>query len=432
MDLKPFRAYRYDSAVVGDPGDCIAPPYDVIDTKLRQRLCQRSPYNIAHVTKPQAGPASDPYAQAGAHLQTFIHDGALKQDHQDTIYVYAQDFTIQGHSFRRTGFIALGRLEPYGNTIRPHEHTLDGPKADRLNLLRATRSQIGQIFLLYDDPDDTIEHILTQACTGPELLFHRDDDNLEHRLFALTDHQQIDTLVQALRPQPTFIADGHHRYETALNYFQETNDPAAAWQLMTLVNFRNPGLLVLPTHRLLKNLPDFSPPTLLGRMKEFFDIARLRYDDTPQKNQRFADTLDGMAQQAQLGEHVIGMYFNDGAFYLATLRQTDTMKRLAPDHSDAWRTLDVAILHKLVLEKLLGIDGPALAAETHIEYIKDFGDARNHALDAVDRRDAQGLFFLNPTQPQQVQAVAQAGERMPQKSTFFHPKVFSGLVVRML
>jgi len=432
MELKPFRGYRYNPELVGDASQCIAPPYDVIDTHLRQILCQQSPYNIAHVTKPLSDNNADPYAQAAQHLQSFIQKGALKQDPQDTIYVYAQDFDIQGQNFRRTGFIALGRLEPYGDNIRPHEHTLDGPKADRLNLTRATKSQIGQIFMLYDDPNDTVEHILTQACTGSQLLCHQDDDNVKHRLFALTDPQHIDTVVQALKNQTTFIADGHHRYETALNYFEETNNPNAAWQLMTFVNFRNPGLLVLPTHRLIKNLPDFAPSTLIGRMNELFDVAWLRYDDDVQKAQRLADMLEGMAQQTQLGEHVIGMYFNDGAFYLATLRDTAPIKKAAPDHSHAWQTLDVAILHKLVLEKLLAIDSAALAAQSHVEYIKDFGHARDDALDAVDRQDAQGLFFLNPTPPEQVQAVAHAGERMPQKSTFFHPKVFSGLVVRMI
>jgi len=436
MDVIPFRSYRYNRAVVTDAGRCIAPPYDVIDADQQQRLHEQSPYNIVRVTRGMASPddngENNVYRRAAATLAAFVGDGVLTKDQHESVYVYAQDFQLGGKSYRRRGFVALGKLENYGGAVRPHEQTLTGPKADRLNLMRATRCQVGQIFMLYSEPTGIIDDVLARGCKGEQLIQHADEDKVVHRLFALTDSTDIATVCQTMAEQNVFIADGHHRYETALNYYDETQNPAAAYRMMTFVNTHNKGLVILPTHRLVKNLAQFDASALLNRLQEYCDVARLAFGDVVEKQAQRKMMQEALALEFDNGAHAFGMYFADGAFYVATLADVEVMNVLAGDHGEAWQRLDVAILHKLVLEKLLGIDETALTAQTNVEYIKDFGDATSKAIDKIDDGEAQGLFLLNSTRIEAVAAVAEAGEKMPQKSTFFYPKFFSGLVMNIL
>jgi uncharacterized protein (DUF1015 family) len=298
--------------------------------------------------------------------------------------------------------------------------------------MRATNSQTGQIFMLYSDPGKTIDAILEKASQGPELLNCTDDQAVVHRLYAVTDPEQIGTIVKVMNDKNIFIADGHHRYETALNYYRETGNPSAAFQMMTFVNTHNEGLIVLPTHRLIKNIAQFEPNVLLGQLNEHFDVARMAFNNVVEKKAKREMMFEALKLEFESNAHAFGMYFNEGAFYVATLRDESVMDRLAADKSQAWRRLDVAILHKLILEKYLGIDEAALTAQTNVEYIKDFGPATLCAIDNVDSGHGQGLFFMNTTRPAEVEAVAEAGEKMPQKSTFFYPKIFSGLVINVL
>ena len=435
MNITPFKGYRYNSSVVTDPGACLAPPYDVIDPYQQDILYQTNPYNIVRVIKGKSKPTDDKgeniYTRAADSLKSFIQSGALKSDDIPSIYVYCQDFSIEDKTYRRTGFIALGQLEEYGGSIKPHEQTLAGPKADRLNLMRTTGSQIGQIFVLYSDPEKIIDRIITNACNQQDLLKYIDDDNVRHRLFAVADSGQIQTIVNTMSDKSIFIADGHHRYETALNYYREAKNPDAEFRMMTFVNTHNEGLIVLPTHRMIRNVANFNYAKLLGQLNEHFDVARLAFGDVVEKKAKRQMMFDALNLEFQNGAHAFGMYFNDEAFYVATLRDIGIMDKLSPEKSQAWRKLDVAILHKLILEEMLGIDEAALTAQTNVEYIKDFGEATLKAIDRVDS-DAQGLFFMNPTRPDEVEAVAQMGEKMPQKSTFFYPKIFSGLVINVL
>jgi uncharacterized protein (DUF1015 family) len=298
--------------------------------------------------------------------------------------------------------------------------------------MRATKSQIGQIFMLYSDPEKTIDALLASACSGEELLSSTDEDNVTHRLYAITDPQEINTVKEVMADKSVFVADGHHRYETALDYYEETKNPAAAYRMMTFVNTHNEGLVILPTHRLVNNVPDFDVSALVAAMREHFDVASLPFADVVEKKTKMQMMLDALKLDYENNENALGMYFNDDAFYVATLRSLDSMESVAADKSLPWRQLDVSVLHKLVLEKDLGIDEAALMAQTNVEYIKDIGQASLLAMDKVDSGQAQGLFFMNPTSPEMVEAVALQGEKMPQKSTFFYPKVFSGLVVNIL
>ena len=436
MEISAFKGYRYDSSAVGDAGKCIAPPYDIIDPEQQQELYEQHECNIVRIIKSKTNPgdsdSDNVYTRAREALSGFIRQGALKQDERESIYVYAQDFTVGARNFRRSGFIALGKLEAYGGNIKAHEQTLSGPKADRLNLMRATKSQIGQIFMLYSDPTKTVDKLLEQACRGEELLSRTDDEGVTHRLFAITDPEQLATIKNAMSDKSIFIADGHHRFETALNYMNESGLPAAGYRMMTFVNTHNEGLVVLPTHRLIKNVKDFDAAEYIKQLQRQFDVARLAFNNDQEKTRKKQEMTDALQLEMENGENALGMYFNDGAFYVATLRDKTAMDQAAPERSKAWRQLDVTVLHLLMLENLLGIDEAALTAQTNVEYVKDIGDAAEQAIAKVDRGTHQGLFFMNQTLPQQVEDVAAAGEKMPQKSTFFFPKIFSGLVVNVI
>lgn len=433
MDVKPFCALRFNPDVVGDPGTCIAPPYDVIDEQTQQELHQSNPYNIVRATKglkyPEDNDRSNVYTRAADYLQEAIRQKALVEDSKESLYGYVQDFQIAGKSYQRSGIIALGRLEPFGKGIRPHEKTLDGPKADRLNLMRATAAQFGQIFMLYDDPARTAEQIIQEVLQTPPVLDFTDKENVRHRLYLIQQDRAIEQFARMMKSKTTIIADGHHRYETALNYWSQTQNPKAQWQMMTFVNTYNEGLVIQPTHRLLWGLPNFSASALLEELRADFQIDRFDGADDARKKQACAQMFAKMKDQQSQGRSAFGFYAGSGAFSVLTLTNPDAMARLAPQMSEASRRLDVNILHRLILEQHLHINDEKLARQAHIDYIKDLGNAIDLSVQRIDQGQAQAVFFLNPTPMNHVRAVAEAGEKMPQKSTFFYPKVFSGLTI---
>lgn len=435
MEIKPFRAWRFDSTVTSDAGQCIAPPYDVIDENLQQELYHLNPYNIVRAIRGQSFPSDsqqeNQYTRARAYLDKAVTDGALKQDLKEAIYAYIQDFSIRGIAHRRSGIIALGKIEPFGKGVQPHEKTLEGPKADRLRLSRATAAQFGQIFMLYDDPQKTAEAIIDKVATGPAVLDYTDGENVRHRLYIIDQPQQIDIFGRMMKMQKTVIADGHHRYETALNYWKQTGRPEAQYLMMTFVNMRNEGLVIQPAHRLVVGLANFSIQKLLSEMTEF-EIQKFGFADPASKNKMKTEMFSSLKRLGGQGKNVFGIYAADGAFYTAALRDAAAMKKAVPTFSDAARGLDVNVLHLLILEKHLGIGEKQLAAESNIEYIKDIGDAIDKSISKVDSGACQAVFFVNPTRIEQVGAVAAAGEKMPQKSTFFYPKVFSGVTINIL
>ena len=433
MKIKPFNGYRFDKAVTGDAGACIAPPYDVIDPDQQEKLYAQNEFNIARVIKGKKFDSDteteNVYTRAAAYINDFIEKGALKQDDSPAIYVYSQQFTINDETYRRNGFIALGELEEYGGAIKPHEKTLAGPKADRLNLMRATGCQIGQIFMMYSDEEKTIDALLDEACEGTALLSTKDEDGVLHELYAITDAAKIEVAQKTMADKNVFIADGHHRYETSVNFMNESGLETAKYRMMTFINAHNEGLVVLPTHRLVRDLASFDISKLLTDMSEDFDVARMEFTDVVDKKNKLNDVIDGLKIELETGNHAFGMYFNDGAFYVATLKDPAVMEQIAPENSPAWRKLDVAVLHKAILEKHLGIDQAALEAQTNVDYIKDLGDAVMRAIDKVDSGSSQALFLMNTVPPSSVEDVAATGEKMPQKSTFFYPKIFSGLTI---
>jgi uncharacterized protein (DUF1015 family) len=434
MEIKAFKAYRFNAEVVGQSGDCIAPPYDVIDSSMQDDLYHRNPYNIVRAIKGKSdvndSPDNNVYTRAATYLENAIAAGALVQDDKDTIYAYVQDFEIAGQTFERSGIIACGKLRKFGEGVQPHEKTLEGPKADRLNLTRATACQIGQIFMLYDDPSNTDRTIVSKAMQTTPVIDMADEHDVRHRLFMVDETESIEAFIGMMADKRTIIADGHHRYETALNYWAETQNEQAAYQMMTFVNMRNEGLVIQPTHRLLVNMSNFNAAALLKDLNNEFEIIEFAFTSGIERQQARKQMFETMQSSAE--QTIFGLYAGTKAFYAIKLKSSKYMAELFPDMSEAAQQLDVNVLHKLILEKHLGICDAKLASESHLVYIKDLGDAIDKSIAQVDSGNSQGVFFMNPTRIEQVQAVASAGEKMPQKSTFFYPKIFSGLTIRKL
>lgn len=436
MEIKPFKATRFNTDVVGNPGDCIAPPYDVIDADQQQALYDKNPYNIVRATRGKKKDTDDlndnVYTRARDYLHKAIQDKALVEDGKAAIYVYVQDFVIAGRSFERSGVIAAGKLQEFGKGVQPHEKTLEGPKADRLNLTRATGCQFGQIFMLYDDPANVDRQLIAKAKDMTPLIDTTDEEGVRHRLYALDAPQDVDAFVRMMEDKQAIIADGHHRYETALNYWRETGDDEAAWQMMTFVNMRNEGLVIQPTHRLLINMEGFDASILLDGLNGDFEIKKFAFVSPEEKAAARKAMFDGMKTAEQNKQNAFGFYAADSAFYTIVLKNEKAMAQMCPEMSPAAQKLDVNVLHKLILEKHLDINDARLAGQSNLLYIKDLGNAIDTSIARVDQGRSQGVFFMNSTRIDQVQDVARAGEKMPQKSTFFYPKIFSGLTLRKL
>ncbi len=429
MQIKAFDALRFNKDVVTDAGACISPPYDVIDDVKQEKLYEQNEYNIVRAIRgkefAEDNETNNKYTRANDYLQKCIEDGALAKDSKPAIYAYVQNFDIAGEPFQRSGFIALGEVTEFGAKVKPHEKTLEGPKADRLKLMMATKAQFGQIFMLYDDPQKVADGIIDKNITDNPLVDSTDEDNVRHRLFAIDDPAEISAVEMMMDDKDALIADGHHRYETALNYYKMTQDPNARFHMMTFVNMHNEGLVILPTHRLVGNLERFDAGELLGKLEENFLIQKYQLD---QKAEMFAE----MNRKFQAGRNSFGLYAKDDAFYCLTLKNKSVMDELAASLSDVSKSLDVSVLHTVILDNVLGIGDEQLAEESNIEYIKDIGDAIDRSIASVDSGEMQAVFFMNPTKIEQVQEIAKQGEKMPQKSTFFHPKIFTGLTVNKL
>ncbi len=433
MEIKPFRAYKFNPELTGNAGDCIAPPYDVIDAGLRERLYNKNQYNIVRITRGKTEPSdnetNNQYTRAAKYLNEWLEKGILKQNSNDTIYAYLQSFKLGGRKFKRGTFIALGKLEEFGGAVKPHENTLSGPKADRLNLQRATAAQFGLIFMLYEDPQKVADKLIEKASKGQAVIEFTDEDNVRHQLFPITDKTDIETICRMMVDKNCIIADGHHRYETSLNYYNETKNPKAAYQIMAFANILNEGMIILATHRLVYGLKDFSAEKLLNGLKPNFDITEYKFDSDKAKQQAKKKMLTRMKKESQANKNAYGFYTGNGAFRVAVLKDSSVLDGLLPDKSQAYRRLDVTVLHKLILEQLLGIGEKELAAKTNLEYVKDTPNAIDDTIGRVDAGNIQAAFFINPEKMKMIQKVADADERMPQKSTFFFPKVYSGLTI---
>jgi len=436
MEIKPFKAFRFDENKVGSVGNCIAPPFDVISPDQQEQLYNKSEYNIARITKGRQTPSdndkNNKYTRAADYLNSWIKKGILRQDSAESIYAYVQNFRLSGAEYRRLSFIALAKLEEYGKIVRPHEQTLNEPKLDRLNLKRATGARFGLVFMLYEDERKIADKIIESTAAQKPLVDFFDNQDVRHRLFAITDKNDIDAIAKMMLDKSCIIADGHHRYEAGLTYYKETKNPSAAYQMMAFVNTCYEGLVVLATHRLIGNLQNFNIKNLIAGLKENFKITEHSFDSPQTKTNAKQKMLDQMKSKHNNGKNVFGIYGADKTFYVAMLKDNHAMSSAAPEKSDPWKSLDVSILHKLVLEKLLGIGEKRLAGGSNIEYIKDTDNAIDESIAKVDAGQKQVAFFMNPVKWEQLKNVTAAGEKMPQKSTYFYPKLYTGLTINKL
>jgi uncharacterized protein (DUF1015 family) len=413
---------------------------------MQERYATVSPYNLIAVEKGKASPndyaADNVYTRAEKALDQWIREGVLARDSRPGIYVYLQDYSVPGTMDRQTrkGFIALGRLEDYAaRVVFRHELTHTGPKADRLELLRHTHTHTGQLFMLYSDPqkriDALIDEIATRAHPSEAPAVAKDEYGVVHRLWPVFDAPIIAEIVQAMAAQKLVIADGHHRYETALAYRDECRakgggiDRNAPYEksMMTFFNTHAEGLLILPTHRLVANLRSFDADSFRKKISSTFEVEDYAFGSEAARAAAYERFQRDLVASGKTGR-ALGMYTAGGSFTLLRLRPEANLQKLMPNLSPAQRKLDVVLLHRILIEDGLGITPAAVTAEQNISYEREMGAAVN----AVDRRRAQVCFLLNPVDVAQVMEIAFAGEVLPQKSTDFYPKLLSGLTLYRL
>ena len=412
-DVQPLRALHYDLAKVGSLNDVAAPPYDVIDPAQRERLAERSPYNVVRVDLPEGEP--DPYAEAAKIFERWQQEGAVVRDDEPALWTLTQDYTgPDGRALTRHGVFARVRVEDYGpGRIRPHERTHPGPKEDRLRLTRATRANLSPIFSLYDDPAGATAIVLGAAEPFGE---QTDDDGTVNRLGRVTDPAAIEAFQRALEPAELLIADGHHRYETARVYADEIGGEGEhRYVLMCLVALQDKGLTVFPTHRLIRDTTRRTQEALGTTLRELFTVEEIDQADLRPP--------DG---EGPLTMGYIDSFFKRG--FRLTLKDQASADEALRDMPEPYRRLDTAVLEALVL------NGPLGLTEDDIAHLKGLGYSRtdDEALQLVLSGEYDAAFFLRSTPIEQVRAIAAAGVNMPPKSTYFFPKVPTGLLFNPL
>jgi uncharacterized protein (DUF1015 family) len=410
-DVQPLRALHYDLARVGGLQPVAAPPYDVIDAAQRAELVARSPYNVVEIDLPQN--AGDPYGHAADVLRSWTNDGIVVRDATPALWALAQDYTgPDGRPRTRSGIFARVRVEDYGpGRIRPHERTHPGPKEDRLRLTRATRANLSPIFSLYDDPAgaawSAVDPFLQRAPWGEVT----DEDGTHHKLWRIEDPAALDGVRSALAGVELLIADGHHRYETARVYAQEPGAaPGSDHVLMCLVALQDPGLTVFPTHRLVVGLDDAKKAALRAAIERDWS----------------SEPTDALEPES--GDTVRIGYYDGGEPRMLTLKDPAIAAAALPDKPEPYRRLDTAVLEALLLTGALGMTEDDISHLNGLDYARTAEQARAR----VDSGEADAAFFMAPTPVSHVRDVAAAGENMPPKSTYFFPKVLTGMVFNPL
>ena len=410
-DVRPFKALHYDRDRVGGLQPVVAPPYDVIDAEQRAELVARSPFNVVEIDLPQAD--GDPYAHAAEVFERWQREGILTRDDEPALWALEQDYTgPDGRRRTRHGFFARVKVEDYGpGRIRPHERTHPGPKEDRLRLTRATHANLSPIFSLYDDPQEA-----AWGALGPHLQTSpwaevADEDGTTHRLWRVTDAEAIEAVTNALADKELLIADGHHRYETARVHHEEGG---AGHVLMCLVALQDPGLTVFPTHRLLTGLDQPRRESLRATIERDFEVAEIAADELEPHG-------DGPVRMGYLDAH-------HRRPLMLTLKDPAIAAEALPDKPEPYRALDTAVLEALVLQGALDMTEDDISHLNGLDYARDTAQARER----VESGEAEAAFFMRGTPVAQVRDVAAAGESMPPKSTYFFPKVLTGMVFNPL
>jgi uncharacterized protein (DUF1015 family) len=437
-EIIPFRALHYNPKKIARLGDVVTQPYDKISPEMQARYHSLSPYNAAHIIRGLENPGDTPqenvYTRAAAYFQNWVQNQVLTSDPEPALYPYYQEYSVPGRpeiKKKRRGFIALCRLEDYNaQVVHRHEETLSGPKVDRMELLKATRVHLGQIFMLYSDPAGDVEAALEAQTKEPPWESVVDENATAHSVWRVTEPSVLNRVVESMRFKKLVIADGHHRYETALafrNACREQGQPAsrAEYVMVTCVRQESDGLVVLPTHRVLHNLSNFRWGRFVGDAQEFFDWQEIQPAENPQTS---TEQLVRRLEQAGRGGPAIGVFAGSEAQGVLTLRKDMRPSQLLPDIAPSLARLEVVILHRILLERVLGIDPQSVREEKNLHYVRE----ANSAVAMVGSGKAQLCLLMNPTPVQAVWENALAGQVLPQKSTDFYPKLLSGLALYWL
>lgn len=435
-EIQAFRGLRYNLAKVGSLSDIVAPPYDVIDGTLQDKLYDRSEYNVIRLelnrTEPSDVTGEECYLRASRILRTWIRDGVVEAEGDPAIYVYHQEFAYAGQTHVRKGFMARVRLQRFGEgNIYPHEQTHAKAKDDRLKLTRATQTNLSQIFGLYPDPENMAQEILEQHIITMRPLEAVDHLGVIHRVWPVTDPRIIGEVAALVCNLPMFVADGHHRYETACNYRDElaaqgvlTPEHPANYVLTMLIGMDDPGLLVLPTHRLLEGIPEMTVSEICERVSSCFDCELA--GEGPEGAAKIWKDMEEIDDQMMMA-----LYSSkDRRWVTLTAKKEaiEQMAAIAPDHSAAWQGLGVAILHRLVFEELLSLRD--MPKPTYVHLVDEVIAGLNGELEGNRYYPLAALVM--PATIDHIREVSLHQERMPAKSTYFYPKLLSGLVFHQL
>ncbi len=417
-EIRPFRALRFTEkagAVVNN----VCPPYDIISDSEREKLIQKSPYNVIRLELPRG---EDPYGEAQKTLNAWLEEGILAKDAKDGIYVYEEEFECEGREYKIRGLVVLVRLEEFSKgVVLPHEETLSKAKKDRFSLMSTTFSNFSQVYSMYLDEDRNIAREIDKIVDGECKVEFKTEDGIIHRLWIETDPELISAITDGFSSKQLYIADGHHRYETGLNFRNKMRedgligegDELGNYIMMFLADIDDEGLVILPTHRMVRDIENYNTEEILAKIREKFEVEKI-------------DTLDGMMDTLNSSKNRAYAFYTGGeGYYLCTLRREDETYELHPDRSRAYSELDVTGLHSHILEPIFGIDKENMASQKNLIYTRSLEEA----IDSVKNGEFQCSFILRSTKMRQIKDVAAAGDKMPQKSTYFYPKLITGLVM---
>lgn len=437
-NIIPFKGLRYNNEKITDLSLVTTPPYDIISSEGQEMFFERHSKNVIRLELGKENEndtaENNKYTRAADYLKEWIAEGTLTFESKPALYLYEQIFTLKDGSTKSfKGFITLVELEEFSKgIILPHEETLSKAKTDRFNLMSTTYSNFSQIFSLYMDPEKQITGIMEKLSQQPPHITFTSWDNIIQNLWIVTDEEIIAKICKYFSDKQLFIADGHHRYETALNFRNKLRDenPDYAkdelfnYVMMMLVEMDDPGLVVFPTHRLVRDIAHFDELTLIDQLNENFNVEKIAVEANTAKTGNISTLIEQALNERSSGK-VFGLYTGKDYYYILTLKDSAVMQKNLPDKSAAYRNLDVSILHTLILDKLLGIDMENMANQKNLTYTRN----SEEAIEWVRNGDFQCSFLLNATKVHEIKDVSLAKEKMPQKSTYFYPKLITGLVM---
>ncbi len=422
-NVKAFYGLRYDTSKVGSLEAVTAPPYDIISPEEQDALYSRHENNIINLELGKIfdtdNDENNRYTRARDCLNDWMDKGILKFEDKPAYYIYEEIFSVGGAKKSLRGIMSAVELVPFSEKIvLPHEETLSKAKADRFRLMSETHANFSPIYFLYMDEKKTVNKIMEDICASAPTETFTTSDGIVHNMWVVTDELICKTIEESFRDKQLFIADGHHRYETALKFSETLPENEKAHHILAFsVEMDDPGLVVLPTHRIIKDIEDFDEAKVLDSLYNYFDVKKVYAEQIEKTAEKILEENKDLTSFA--------FYTGKDYFYLLTLNDNDIMKKILPEKSTSYCELDVSILHTLILDKIFGIDMENMANQKNLIYTK-FAE---EAINTVKSNDANCSFLLNGTKVRQIKEVSVNNEKMPQKSTYFYPKLITGLVI---